>query len=546
MALNNNAININAGFEVGSQQPLDSRQWLSTSEMKNADVNTMPDPYFAINKEDHFLYIFSKTNSISESTGYFTKYTSDGGMTVWKGSEAERDALPEETKADESIIFYTWDTDSAEYKNVVSKTVGTVENMSEADYQALETKDARTIYTTPGHIRVGEESIVNDEVLSQPMNFSTNLVGKHSIGHRGCYLAPENTLPSFILAKNIGWDGVEFDVAFTSDNEPVIIHDKTVDRTSDGTGTVAEMTLAELKALDFGSWFSTNFTGTRIPTFEEAIQVCQRHSIHAYIELHLFATYTQERVNNLVRIVNKYDMWNNVSWISGSLDYLGFVHNADKRMRLGYATSSFTDSEADQLLSLKEHNLIFADLESSHLTAEIAARCEDKHIPLEVFISTDSDSILDVANTYPTISGFTSIRYMCSQYLRAETDTSISRFVSSGVDASNVALTNVSSAIADSFTVNAHREDKFIQLSLQFTYTSEPSTSSRVLLSGLNAKYIPLYPVYKILMGYGSGNVYFMRIKVNGKNDSNAGTITCAETNAPSGTIFGTTVMYLI
>lgn len=155
-------ININAGFTVGSANPIDTRQWLSTAEMKNADVNTIPDPYFAINKEDHFLYIFSKTNTISELTGYFTKYASDGGMTVWKGSEAERDALPEETKADESIIFYTWDTASAEYKYVVSKTVGTVENMSEADYQALETKDAGTIYTTPGHIRVGEESILSN------------------------------------------------------------------------------------------------------------------------------------------------------------------------------------------------------------------------------------------------------------------------------------------------------------------------------------------------------------------------------------------------
>ena len=194
MALNNNAININAGFEVGSQQPLDSRQWLSTAEMKNVDVNIMPDPYYAINKEDHFLYIFSKTNSISESTGYFTKYTSDGGMTVWKGSETERDALPEETKADESIIFYTWDTDSAEYKNVVSKTVGTVENMSEADYQALETKDARTIYTTPGHIRVGEESIVND------YNKFAKKLQKTAYYAQGCTL---QNIPGYLLTGGI-------------------------------------------------------------------------------------------------------------------------------------------------------------------------------------------------------------------------------------------------------------------------------------------------------------------------------------------------------
>ena len=189
-------ININAGFEVGSANPIDTRQWLSTVDMKNADVNTMPDPYFAINKEDHFLYIFSKTNPISESTGYFTKYTNDGGMTVWKGSEAERDALPEETRADESIIFYTWDTASAEYKNVVSKTVGTVENMSEADYQALETKDAGTIYATETGISVGlakiatnvstVETDISASIACEP-NFSVTSAKFYKLD-RLCYL----------------------------------------------------------------------------------------------------------------------------------------------------------------------------------------------------------------------------------------------------------------------------------------------------------------------------------------------------------------------
>lgn len=183
--INQNGISINAGFEFGSAQPVDSRQWLSTEEMKNADVNTMPDPYFAINKEDHFLYIFSKTNTISESTGYFTKYTNDGGMTVWKGSEAERDALPEETRADESIIFYTWDTASAEYKNVVSKTVGTVENMSEADYQALETKDARTMYATERGIRVGENYVATK--LMQTYSTTEQLTGEYWIDGKPIY-----------------------------------------------------------------------------------------------------------------------------------------------------------------------------------------------------------------------------------------------------------------------------------------------------------------------------------------------------------------------
>ena len=156
-----NGIKVNAGFDVGSQQPLDSRQWLSTAEMLNTDVNIMPDPYFAINKEDHFLYIFSKTNSTSEATGYFTKYTNDSGMSIWTGSEAERDALPEETKADKSIIFYTWDV-ANDYKYVASKTITAVENMSEADYQALQAKDAGTMYATETGVKIGLAKIATN------------------------------------------------------------------------------------------------------------------------------------------------------------------------------------------------------------------------------------------------------------------------------------------------------------------------------------------------------------------------------------------------
>lgn len=188
-----NGIKVNAGFEVGSANPIDARQWLSTAEMKNIDVNIMPDPYYVINKEDHFLYIFSKSNSVNESTGYFTKYTNDSGMSVWKGSEAERDALPEETKADESIIFYTWDV-ANDYKYVASKTVTVVENMSEVDYQGLETKDAGTIYITPGNIRVGQESIVNNS------NRFAEKLQKTAYYSQGCVL---QNIPGYLLTGGV-------------------------------------------------------------------------------------------------------------------------------------------------------------------------------------------------------------------------------------------------------------------------------------------------------------------------------------------------------
>ena len=93
-----------------------------------------------------------------------------------------------------------------------------------------------------------------------------------SIAHRGGSLfAPENTCASFFASSNAA-DLVEFDVHVSLDGELVVIHDGTVDRTTDGTGSVSALSLAQLKALDAGSWFSPSFAGEAIPTLAEAIE----------------------------------------------------------------------------------------------------------------------------------------------------------------------------------------------------------------------------------------------------------------------------------
>ncbi|MEM9952887.1 MAG: glycerophosphodiester phosphodiesterase family protein [Chloroflexota bacterium] len=92
-------------------------------------------------------------------------------------------------------------------------------------------------------------------------------------GHRGAMAyAPMNTIPAFELAYEQGADGIELDVHLSKDGELVIVHDFTVDHTTNGEGTVTEMTLAELKTLDAGSWFDAKFEGIRIPTLSEVFE----------------------------------------------------------------------------------------------------------------------------------------------------------------------------------------------------------------------------------------------------------------------------------
>lgn len=86
-------------------------------------------------------------------------------------------------------------------------------------------------------------------------------------------LAPENTLAAFAQARALGADGIEFDVQLSRDGQIVVIHDERVDRTTNGRGRVADLTLAELKALDAGSWFDPRFSGERIPTLQETFDL---------------------------------------------------------------------------------------------------------------------------------------------------------------------------------------------------------------------------------------------------------------------------------
>lgn len=99
------------------------------------------------------------------------------------------------------------------------------------------------------------------------------LEGNSSIivsGHRGYKSAyPENTLLAFQQALDAGVDMLEFDLRMSKDHVVMVIHDETVDRTTNGSGYVGESTLAELKKLDAGGWFNPVFEGLKIPTFEE-------------------------------------------------------------------------------------------------------------------------------------------------------------------------------------------------------------------------------------------------------------------------------------
>jgi len=94
-----------------------------------------------------------------------------------------------------------------------------------------------------------------------------------AIAHRGASaITPENTKLAFIKALDLGADAVEFDVQLTRDDVPIVFHDETLDRTTNGTGRVNETDFAVIAELDAGSWFAASFEGVEVPTFEEILK----------------------------------------------------------------------------------------------------------------------------------------------------------------------------------------------------------------------------------------------------------------------------------
>jgi glycerophosphoryl diester phosphodiesterase len=106
------------------------------------------------------------------------------------------------------------------------------------------------------------------------------------IGHRGAKeYAPENTLESIHTAADLGVEWVELDVKLTKDQVPIIFHDDTLDRTTNGSGPVAEMLYDDICQLEAGSWFADSFAGIKIPSLEEALEVIYARNLGFNMEI---------------------------------------------------------------------------------------------------------------------------------------------------------------------------------------------------------------------------------------------------------------------
>ena len=172
--------------------------------------------------------------------------------------------------------------------------------------------------------------------------------------HRGfSQLFPENTIPAFEEAIKTGVDRIEMDLRLSSDGKMVIIHDDTVDRTTNKDGLVSDFSLNELRQLDAGSWKSPEFKGLTIPTLEEALKVAKGNCF-VNIDLKDAAA-----VEPMVKLAEKMDMIDQIV-ITGKIpECVQAIRNVNTRITMFHEFPDEMVLTQPQLavMKVREHQL---------------------------------------------------------------------------------------------------------------------------------------------------------------------------------------------
>ena len=191
-----------------------------------------------------------------------------------------------------------------------------------------------------------------------------------NVAHRGASgYAPEHTMESYRLGEKLKGDFIEIDLQMTKDGDLIAMHDEKVDRTTDGTGWVKDMTLKEIKQLDAGSWFNekypeyakANYAGLQVPTLEEVFQEFGRTSSY-YIETKTPDTYPgmEEKLLDILKeykMIDKKGRTRNILIQSFSKESLLKVHSLAPSLPLVQLFSYPAQAEitAEEVKAIKEY-----------------------------------------------------------------------------------------------------------------------------------------------------------------------------------------------
>lgn len=216
------------------------------------------------------------------------------------------------------------------------------------------------------------------------------------VAHRGySALAPENTLAAFRAALEIGAPAMECDVHLSADGHVVVIHDDSLDRTTDGTGHIAVLSLADIQQADAGAWKGEQYRGERVPTLAQVLSLIQGRA-RLIVEIK-----AEGIVPQVVQVVRDAGALREVTIVSFSLDTLHELRTLEPRLPAGFLTGGIVaDAEqlADELITraLSAH-VQFLSVAHNGITPALLRRAALCGMSVWAWTVNDPDRVRDLA-----------------------------------------------------------------------------------------------------------------------------------------------------
>ena len=222
------------------------------------------------------------------------------------------------------------------------------------------------------------------------MRLNNKIILPKLIGHRGVKnLKPENTLESILKSFELGLECVEIDVKVSKDNIPLLLHDDTLDRTTNGSGLVCNFTFDQINHLDAGYYFYNSKTDIKVPSLSSVLDLIKRKQKYLNIELKPNKNYEELNVKNILKEINRISH-DKIYFSSFDLESCIILKEAAPTLKCGFLNDDFTKFNIDETIDIcKKYNFFSCGINLNLFSIPIVNQFIENEIQVTVYADSN-------------------------------------------------------------------------------------------------------------------------------------------------------------
>ena len=226
------------------------------------------------------------------------------------------------------------------------------------------------------------------------MRLSNKFILPKLIGHRGVKnLKPENTLQSIKTAFDLGLECVEIDVKVSKDNIPLLLHDDTLDRTTNGSGLVCNFTFDQINHLDAGYYFYNSKTDIKVPSLSSVLDLIKRKQKYLNIELKPNKNYEELNVKNILKEINRISH-DKIYFSSFDLESCIILKEAAPTLKCGFLNDDFTKFNIDETIDIcKKYNFFSCGINLNLFSNSVVNQFVENEIQVTVYADNNISKV---------------------------------------------------------------------------------------------------------------------------------------------------------